>query len=116
MLTSHEYKEAVKAHRRRHQPCVFITSLLFLLFSIAAAIGVPIAIQVRINQRAITSITDAQLKAVVLAPAGAVIRYCLAVAFNKRVVIKCFPLGTLLTNIFGVFIGVFVDNYAFRRP
>lgn len=78
--------------------------------------AVPIAIQIGINQSVIHTITDAQLKAVVMAPAGAVARFLLAVTFNKREIIKYFPLGTLLANVLGVFLGVFMDNYAARRP
>lgn len=89
----------------------------FLALSCAAAVAVPVGVQVRINQGRISSVSSADIEAVALGSAGAVVRLMLSVFLNKRVQWRGgFPVGTLAANALGTFLAAFMDNYAHRRP
>ncbi|CAD2213517.1 CrcB-like protein, Camphor Resistance (CrcB), putative [Angomonas deanei] len=93
-----------------------MVDIAFLSVSIAAAIAIPIGIQVTVNQGKIDTISSRDIKAVAIGPAGAVVRFLLSVFLNKREQWHSFPVGTLLANVLGTFLVVFMDNYSHARP
>lgn len=105
-----------KEHQHRRRRLFMMADLVFLVLSAMAAIAVPVGIQVRINQGAITRVTTRDMRAVGIAPAGAVPRYLLSVFFNKVALFAGFPVGTLAANALGCFLVVFMDCFNYYRP
>ncbi|EPY27867.1 CrcB-like protein [Strigomonas culicis] len=102
--------------KARHKRLYVTVDYVFLVASVCAALAVPVALQVRMGQQRIPSITPTYMKAVVVAPAGTVVRFLLSYFLNKRAQWRQFPLGTLLANVVASFLDAFMDNYAAHRP
>lgn len=109
-------KHEAEAVQREPGRTYMIVGIVFLTLSCAAAVAIPIGVQVRINQGHIHMVGSRDIDAVAMGPAGATVRFLLSVFLNKRPQWKGFPVGTIAANALGCFLVVFMDNYSSRRP
>lgn len=104
--------ESWTAHRR------LLRALDFTVFAllVVAAVLAPVLVQVYINKGRVRVISTNDVRMVVLAPAGAVIRFLLAFFLNKKDCVAQFPVGTLAANLAGVTLSVIMFNMEVVHP
>lgn len=99
-----------------HRRLLRILDLTVFVLLVVAAVLVPVLIQVYIHKGRVRVISTDDIRMVVLAPAGAVVRYLLAFLLNKKDCLSQFPLGTLTANIVGVTLSIIMFNMEVAHP
>ncbi|KPA74479.1 hypothetical protein ABB37_09151 [Leptomonas pyrrhocoris] len=83
---------------------------------VVAAVLAPVLVQVYINRGRVRVITTDDIRMVVFAPIGALLRFLLSFYLNKRDGVAQFPLGTLIANLVAVVLSVIMFNMQVEHP
>ncbi|KPI84926.1 hypothetical protein ABL78_6018 [Leptomonas seymouri] len=104
--------ESWTAHRRGLRTLDLTVCALLVM----AAVLSPVLVQVYINSDRVQVISTDDIRVVVLAPVGAVLRFLLAFYLNKRDCVAQFPLGTLIANSVAVVLAMIMLNMQVLHP
>jgi fluoride ion exporter CrcB/FEX len=104
--------ESWTAHRSLLRAIDFTVFVLLVV----AAVLTPVLVQVYVNKGRVRVISTDDIRMVVLAPIGAVLRFLLSFYLNKLDCVAQFPIGTLVANLIAVTLSIILFNMQVLHP